>query len=106
LENHPFAHILKGNCMTEKLDSLTNTLRIEDESALAPIGLEARVWQTLDASPRPHSTAFFVMQALRALPIVVTLMLCGAVGARAMTTHDEVSAFAPVPAYSIMQLVK
>jgi predicted exporter len=92
--------------MTEKLDSLINALRIEDEATLAPIGLEARVWQALDASPRPHSTAFFVMQALRALPVIITLVLGGAVGARAMTTHDDVSAFAPVPAYSVMQLVK
>lgn len=92
--------------MTEKLNFLINALRNEDTVALAPIGLEARVWQTLDASPRSHPTAFFVMQALRALPIVITLVLGGAVGARAMTTYDEVSAFAPVPAYSIMQLVK
>ena len=92
--------------MTDKFETLMNTLRAEDEAALAPIGLEARVWQTLDASPRVHTTAFFVMQMLRALPIVIALVFGGTVGARAMTTHDEVSAFAPVPAYSIMQLVK
>ncbi|PHS28442.1 MAG: hypothetical protein COA84_01260 [Robiginitomaculum sp.] len=92
--------------MTEKFNSLINALRIKDKPALAPIGLETRVWQTLGASPRPRSTLFFVMQALQALPIVFTLALGGAVGARAMTSYDEVSAFAPVPAYSVMQLVK
>jgi len=90
--------------MTDKLDKLLGELRTEDQ-AISLSALEAQVWQRLNAE-RPHPRTMFVMQALRAVPVILALVLGGTVGARAMTSHDDISAFSATPAYSVLRLVK
>ncbi|MDQ7019773.1 MAG: hypothetical protein Q9M33_11480 [Robiginitomaculum sp.] len=90
--------------MTDKFYSLVKTLQLEDHGDRL-INLEARVWQRLEAS-RLGRRLHFSLEAVRALPIVLALVLGGAAGARSMTSQDRLSAFATTPAYSVLQLVQ
>ena len=90
--------------MTDKLDTLIGELRAQDKT-LDLTGLEARVWQHIDVmSPGPR--LMVMMQAVRALPVIVALLLGGAVGERAMTAQNELSVFSAMPAYSVIRLVR
>lgn len=91
--------------MTDKLDRLISALR-EKDSAIDPVGLEARVWQRLDAA-QPRQNMLLFMRALRALPVVAALVMGSAAGAGAVAaSQHELGAFAAVPAYSVAQLVQ
>ena len=89
--------------MADKLDNTIRELskQVNDTSL---VGLEAQVWQRIEAS-RPGPLMTRTLLALRLLPIVIALGLGGTVGARAMTTEHELSAFATIPAYSVLRLV-
>ncbi len=89
--------------MTDKLDMLVKELRHSDETSVLT-GLEARVWQRI-AKTQPSPSVLRVVLVLRALPVVLALGMGGAVGARAMTAHSELSAFSASPAYSVTRLV-
>ncbi len=89
--------------MTDKFDSLISALK-ESPEERSLTGLEARVWRRLDAmqpSPQMRRSLLF----LRVLPIVLALGVGGTVGARAMPTHDVLTAFSPSPTYSVLRLV-
>jgi hypothetical protein len=88
--------------MTHKIDTYLNALPNPDEKRL--VGLEARVWQRIEAST-PY--AYFSKMPLwvRGLPVASTLLFGGFIGANASPVHDEINAFSTVPAYSVSQMM-
>lgn len=90
--------------MNNTFDSLIDQIKTED-AAVKLTGLEARIWQKLEAA-RLKPGMLFAMQALQALPVVMALVLGGAAGASAMASYDDFAAFSAMPAYSVARLVQ
>ncbi len=90
--------------MAVSLDKITRELRKQADNA-SLVSLEARIWQRIEAS-RPSALMARSLLVLRLLPIIIALGLGGTVGARAMTSEHELSAFSAIPAYSVLRLVE
>jgi len=85
-----------------KLDTFLQALPKPDEKRL--VGLEARVWQRIEAS-KPYAYFSKMPLWLKGLPVASTLLFGGVIGANANPVHNELDAFSTAPAYSISQIM-
>ena len=85
-----------------KLDTYLQALPQPDEKKM--VGLEARVWQRIEAS---KSYVYFSKLPLwlKGLPVASALLFGGVIGANASPTYNDLDVFSAVPAYSVSTIM-
>ncbi len=86
----------------DKLDTYLKALPPVDENRLA--GLEARVWQRIDASKAKMYFSGLPLW-LKSLPVAAALLFGGVIGASAMPAQSDLEVFSTAPAYSVSNMM-
>jgi hypothetical protein len=88
--------------MTDNLDTFLRDLPGPNEKRL--VGLEARVWQRIEAST-PYAYFSKMPLWLKSLPIASALLFGGVIGASATPAYNDLDVFSTAPAYSVSKIM-
>ncbi len=88
--------------MTHNLDKYLQTLPSPDEKRL--VGLEARVWQRIEASA-PYAYFTGLPLWLKTAPIATALLFGATIGANASPKQEGLDIFSTTPSYSVTQIM-
>jgi len=88
--------------MTNKLDTYLRAMPKPDEKRL--VGLEARVWQRIEASA-PYAYFSKMPLWLKSLPVASALLFGGVIGASASPAQNDLDVFSTAPVYSVSKIM-